>query len=236
MGRHRARGGGGDGRRAGLGCRDFSDAGGDEIQPVPARGDDAAVRAVLRGAGRIASGGWPRGQIRRQLRVTCASRPACRQSDRAIDWRHDPTDLVLRKINSADGTPGVLDTLFGRPVRVFDAHRAERTVRASPGAVVARCGGALARATCDGAMWIGHVREAPRQGTETAGDASCSRRRVRRTARSADGYAPIRYEEADGVGYLHFAFYNGAMSTAQCEAIAGRLCRARCGGRRACWC
>jgi putative two-component system hydrogenase maturation factor HypX/HoxX len=37
--------------------------------------------------------------------------------------------------------------------------------------------------------------------------------------READGYAPTRYEEADGVGSLHFAFYNGAMGTAQCEAL-----------------
>ena len=29
----------------------------------------------------------------------------------------------------------------------------------------------------------------------------------------------IRYEEADGVGYLHFDFYNGAMGTAACERL-----------------
>jgi len=29
----------------------------------------------------------------------------------------------------------------------------------------------------------------------------------------------IRYEEADGVGFLHFPFYNGAMGTEQCAAL-----------------
>ena len=33
------------------------------------------------------------------------------------------------------------------------------------------------------------------------------------------GYREIRYEEEDAVGYLHFPFYNGAMSTAQCERL-----------------
>ena len=33
------------------------------------------------------------------------------------------------------------------------------------------------------------------------------------------GYREIWYEETEGVGYLHFPFYNGAMSTAQCESL-----------------
>ena len=33
-------------------------------------------------------------------------------------------------------------------------------------------------------------------------------------------YRELRYEEADGVGYVHFGFYNGAMSTRQCERLA----------------
>ena len=32
-------------------------------------------------------------------------------------------------------------------------------------------------------------------------------------------YRELRYEEADGVGYIHFPFYNGAMSTRQCERL-----------------
>ncbi len=31
---------------------------------------------------------------------------------------------VLRKIHAADGSPGVLDALFGTPCHLFDAHGA----------------------------------------------------------------------------------------------------------------
>jgi putative two-component system hydrogenase maturation factor HypX/HoxX len=42
-------------------------------------------------------------------------------------------------------------------------------------------------------------------------------------------FREIAYEEDAGVGYLHFDFYNGAMSTEQCRRLrdAHRLCRAR---------
>jgi putative two-component system hydrogenase maturation factor HypX/HoxX len=35
------------------------------------------------------------------------------------------------------------------------------------------------------------------------------------------GYRDLRYEEAGGVGFLHFAFHNGAMGTAHCERLLG---------------
>jgi putative two-component system hydrogenase maturation factor HypX/HoxX len=174
---------------------------------------DAAVEAVPRAIARIQSGTFvPRRPGPHDPRV----RPACRQSDRAINWTKDTTDVVLRKIRSADGTPGVRDELFGRAVRLHDAHRAEGLV-GSPGALVARCDGALARATRDGAVWIGHVREErdkalklPAAHVFAAESAALP---------TAAGCAPIRYEEDGPVGFLHFAFYNGAMSTGQCEAL-----------------
>ncbi len=175
---------------------------------------DAAVQAVLAALERIDKGTcMPFRPDSRDVRV----RPPCRQGDRTIDWTSDPTDLVLRKINSADGSPGILDTFFDRPVRVFDAHRA-RGFNGSPGAAIGRCGGAILRATCDGAVWIGHVREYRDKALKLPAT------HVFRTESAhlpeADGYTPIRYEEADDVGYLHFAFYNGAMNTAQCKALA----------------
>ena len=36
-------------------------------------------------------------------------------------------------------------------------------------------------------------------------------------------WRPIRYEESDGVGFLHFPFYNGAMGAAQCEQLRAAL-------------
>ena len=42
----------------------------------------------------------------------------------------------------------------------------------------------------------------------------------------AKGTSPIRYEEVGSVGILHFAFYNGAMSTAGCEALRAAYAQA----------
>ncbi len=176
----------------------------------------AAVRAVNEALDRIASGGVASRPDLSAPNVRGRSRPVCRQADRAIDWRHDPTDLVLRKIRSADGMPGILDELFGRPVRLFDAHQAER-LAAEPGAVVARCGGALARATCDGAVWIGHVREAHNEALKLPSTIVFAEEAA--ALPIAPGYEPIRYAEEGAVGLLYFAFYNGAMSTAQCEQL-----------------
>ncbi len=178
---------------------------------------DAAAAAVIAALARVDSRIFvPRRPDPADPALHGRLRPTCRQSDRVIDWTADPTDAVLRKIRSADGTPGVRDALFGRPVRLYDAHRADR-ISGQPGAVVARCGGALARATMDGAVWIGHVREEREKALKLPAAQVFAAESA--TLPVAAGYAPIRYDEEGMVGYLHFAFYNGAMSTAQCEAL-----------------
>jgi putative two-component system hydrogenase maturation factor HypX/HoxX len=182
---------------------------------------DAAVEAVLAAIGRIQSGTFvPR---RPDQAVRGRARSACRQSDRAIDWLNDPTETVLHKIWSADGAPGVRDMLFGRSVRLYDAHRAVG-LTGEPGTIISRCDGALARATRDGAVWIGHVRverdEALKLPAAHVFAPECA------PLPASAGYAPIRYEEDGPVGFLHFAFYNGAMSTTQCEALRNSYVRA----------
>ena len=74
--------------------------------------------------------------------------PPIEQSDRAIDWLQDDTALVLRKIHSADGAPGVHDVLLERRFSLFDAHR-EPDLTGEPGALIARRDGpsAAPRAT-----------------------------------------------------------------------------------------
>ncbi len=184
---------------------------------------DAASAAVRQAIVRVASGTYAPCAVReRDPLVRGRARPVCRPADRRIDWQHDDTATVLRKIRSADGAPGVPDEIFGRAVRLFDAHDAAGLAGA-PGAVLARGGGALARATCDGAVWIGHVREeraeaggvrrALKLPVETVFAEECARLPER------PGYAPIRYRECNSVGLLEFEFYNGALSTAQCRAL-----------------
>ena len=185
---------------------------------------DAAVEAVTAALARIESGSYrPRQAGAPDVPARGRARPLCRQGDRAIDWTADTTDVVLRKIRSADGMPGLRDVIFGRTVRLFDSHRAN-DLCGRPGEIIARCDGAIARGTRDGAIWIGHVREESDQALKLpathvfAGETA--------NLLSASGYSPIEYEEDGSVGYLYFSFYNGAMSTAQCQSLREAYARA----------
>lgn len=182
---------------------------------------EAAVRALLEAVIRFEAGGfvpepldYGRPEVRGRLHHPT------RQADRAIDWRQDDMATALRKIRSADGFPGVLDEIHGEQVYLFDAH-AETTLRGRPGQIIARHGGAICRATVDGAVWIGHLKRKPGHeptfklpaamvlGSKLAG--------VPELAPSS--WHEIRYEEQGEVGILHFDFYNGAMGTEQCERL-----------------
>jgi putative two-component system hydrogenase maturation factor HypX/HoxX len=148
-----------------------------------------------------------------------------KQVDRRIDWARDDTATVLRKLQSADGAPGVADTLFDRPCHLYDAHPAAPCHRGTPGELIGRRDHALLRVTADGAVWIGHARRGdgahPFKLPATLAFPEAAAL-PGTTAGGADDWTEIRYREsADGrVGHLAFEFYNGAMSTAQCRRLA----------------
>ena len=197
-----------------------------------------AVTAVARGHEAPESLEW------RGLPHAGQARPLMRQETRMIDWSNDPTDVVLRKIRAAEGRPGVLDWLDGRPFHLFGAHR-ERTLQGSAGHIIAQRSGAICRATIDGAVWISHLRQRNTPArtflklpavtalmqSGAAIDAPEIPAPLHRPpwAQTEDTYRDIVYEEASGVGYLHFDFYNGAMSTEQCDRLgdAYRYARSR---------
>jgi putative two-component system protein, hydrogenase maturation factor HypX/HoxX len=192
----------------------------------------AAIAALIDAVDRIAHGaGRPRARFS-GAHGYGRVRPLMVQSDRKIDWGADGTESVLRKLRAAEGQPGVLDTVAGIEFYLFGGHR-ESVLHGRPGEVIAQRTGAICRATVDGAVWITHLkRRDTRTGTffklpavralELAGRhldvpevVSPSRGAV-----PADRtYREIVYEERAGVGYLRFEFYNGAMSTEQCERL-----------------
>ncbi len=187
---------------------------------------EAAVAAVLQAIDRFISRNYipslPDAAARGQWR------PRITQSSREIDWSADGSRTVLRKINSADGSPGVADTLGGELYYLYDACE-EDSLRGTPGEIIARRHGAICRATRDGAVWVGHLKkilpgektfklpatlalgEALAQTPEAPLPLNLSR--DRRT------YKDIWYEEKGAVGYLHFDFYNGAMGTEHCRRL-----------------
>ena len=188
---------------------------------------EAAVAAVLAALQRwpdYRAGRWrpvplsDHGDMRGRLR------PPMRQADRAIDWGRDGSAAVLARIHAADGFPGVQDRLFGEDCRLFDI-RAYAAI-GTPGTVLGRAGEGVVRATTDGAIWIGHVRR--------GGDMPIKLPVALAYPETADlpeldagPVDPIRYEEAGGVGYLHFDFYNGAMGTAACKRLLAACREAR---------
>jgi len=166
---------------------------------------EAAVAAVLEALEK-AEGERP---------ATTTWKPAMTQTDRSVDWGRDDTATVLRKIRASDGTPGVLDTILDRSVYLHDAHAAEG-LSGEPGALIARHGGAVARATTDGAVWIGHLRDRDGSGLKLPATTILT---GLDSLPEVPGYHDLWYEERHGVGYLHFPFLNGAMSSDQCRRL-----------------
>ena len=111
----------------------------------------AAVVAVQRALQRFVPGQWqpaPEGAV--AAHGPGRWLPLMPQAERRIDWQHDDTATVLRKIAAADGFPGVLDAFWGQPCRLFDAHTASSAVVARCAA--RRCCAARSMARCGLAM------------------------------------------------------------------------------------
>jgi putative two-component system hydrogenase maturation factor HypX/HoxX len=178
---------------------------------------EAAVAAVLEAVDRFVKGrSTPQHVDPGAAGVRGRLRTAIRQTDRAIDWSSDTTARVLAKIRSADGNPGLLDRLFDRTVHLYNA-RTAFGFDGPPGSVVARSGPAIARATVDGAVWIGHLREpAGEHPFKLPASHVLAREVAGLPAISVDapaGFGEIAYRESGAVGMLHFDFHNGAMGT-----------------------
>jgi putative two-component system hydrogenase maturation factor HypX/HoxX len=225
---------------------------------------EAALRGVLEAITRIESGAFRSGSWQPQKLSDVSSqgspslrgclRPPMRQADRAIDWMHDSTALIVRKIRAADSAPGVLGTLLGKTCFLYGAHEEER-LNGPPGKVLARRDGAICIGTIDGAVWISHLKaKAEAQGVISLaqpriGDAEpypvagiklpaaqvlgSLLRGVPEAPLPIDAPADHRtfreivYTEEDQVGYLSFDFYNGAMSTSQCYRLRDAFLHAR---------
>ena len=156
--------------------------------------------------------------------------PPMQQSDRAIDWKNDNTSTVIKKIRSADGFPGVKDCVFGPELYLYDAHQ-DFELKGPAGEVIARSDTALCIATIDGAVWIGHLKDKQSSHPFKLPAAQVlpgQAQHLQVVNFSAPSTAQsIQYEAIDGIGYLSFNFYNGAMSTEQCHQLRAALIEAK---------
>ena len=194
---------------------------------------EAATRAVLQAVENFALGGFvPKPLDYADPAVRGELRPLIKQAERAINWARDSSAAVLAKLNAADGFPGVADTLFGEACHLFDGWAEDALRGGQPGEVIAWRETALLRATIDGAVWIGHAKRAGAAVALKLPATQAFADRLENIPEAplvgwsvAEGqtWQDIRYEESsvDGnaVGFLHFDFYNGAMSTRQCQRL-----------------
>jgi len=179
---------------------------------------EAAVDCVLDALAMIEAGDFRAGDAGLTDRLIIAvENPSVRQRDRAIDWHRDLMLRAVRKIQSADGMPGLLGEIDGTPYYLYDA-RPATGLQGPRGEILAKSGNAIAIGARNGAVWVGHLRET-REGAMKLPATRVLAGRLDDVPEIADGFREIRYEEDGTVGYLHFAFYNGAMSTAQCARL-----------------
>ncbi len=188
---------------------------------------EAAVAAVGEALTRMQRGDGP------LLGANCGDegeKPAMRQRDRRIDWQRDDTQTVLAKIRAADGQPGVRDRYHDATVWLHDAAPAPGVV-GNAGDWLGHAGESLVRATCDGALWVGHLQivdaETGRQIKLPAVTALRTLGLPPPPAVAGEG-APNRvdFRIEDGVGVLRFPFLNGALSVSRCEAMLAAIAQA----------
>lgn len=200
---------------------------------------EGAVLAVLESLERMARGEKPT-PLRALSPNGGVFRPLMTDADRAIDWAADSAATVLAKVRASDGQPGAPGLLFDVACRLYDAHSEPYRHDGAPGQVIGQRDGALLVKTRDGAVWIGTVkREAPvgERGFKMAAatafkdalDGVTVLPAALTWAEGRLGFQEIAYREIGAVGYLAFDFYNGAMSTDDCQRLltAYREARAR---------
>lgn len=158
-----------------------------------------------------------------------------KRTDRTIDW-NAPSKEIITKIKAADSNPGVLEkNILPFPCFLFGAHQEDR-LTGEPGEIIAQRAKAICIATGDGAVWVSHLKKQSQENFKLpAMDVlighllalPISQRDVFDDDLSVKTFREIWYEEKENVGYLHFDFYNGAMSTGQCQQLRKAFWHAR---------
>ena len=143
---------------------------------------------------------------------------------RRVSWEEDSTLEILKKVYASDSQPGAIGVIRGREYYLYNAYP-EEELKGEPGEIVAIRDEAVCIGTKDGAVWVTHLRE------RNKGSIKLPATRVLKGLDAPEvvikpwervdfkTYREIVYEEEGRVGYIRFNFYNGALSTEQCERL-----------------
>lgn len=147
------------------------------------------------------------------------------QKDFQFSWDDDTQDII-RKINASDSSPGGLIQIFSKEFYVYGAHF-EGDLKGKSGAILAQRNNAICIATNKDAIWLTHLKAGEVNAIKlpsiiALGDLAIS------VPISEIGtfdivkektWQEISFQQEGQMGYLHFNFYNGAMSTDQCNRL-----------------
>ncbi len=165
-----------------------------------------------------------------QANAAGQQQPMMQQADRRIDWQRDSTATIIRKVQCADGFPGVKSKLLGSEVYLYDVHPAPG-LNGQSGHIIGRNDNAICIATADSAVWIGHLKDKNNRHPFKLPAVQVLGEKIKDVPiinnEDPAGLQPIHYSAQDGIGYLSFNFYNGAMDSEQCLQLQQALIQAR---------
>ena len=147
------------------------------------------------------------------------------QNDFQFSW-DEKASTIIRKINAADSSPGVKITLLNKDYYCYGAHLEEK-LKGKTGEIIAQRNNAVCIATKENAIWITHLKILKENAIKLPATLALAE-----LAKSIPysklspfelpeykTWQEIRFEKDGDIGYLHFNFYNGAMSTDQCNRL-----------------
>lgn len=149
-----------------------------------------------------------------------------KQNDFEFSWEEN-NESIIRKINAADSSPGVLCTFFDEEYYCYGAEE-ESELKGRSGQVLAKRNLAICVGTKEGAVWIRSLKKNGEEEIKLPAEMVLSEKiddvpevayDIFQPDHSKKTFREIWYEEVNQVGYLYFDFYNGAMSTDQCERL-----------------
>ena len=155
------------------------------------------------------------------------------QKDFQFSW-NDDTNEIIRKINAADSSPGVLIQLFNEYFYCYGAHF-ESCLKGIPGNVLAQRNKAICIATQKNAIWVTHLKHKNNHSIKLP--ATIALKKIIDNIivskldpfEKVDGqtWQEIKFEQENEIGYLHFDFYNGAMDKDQCNRLREAIIEAK---------
>ena len=201
-----------------------------------------AVKAVLEAIENLLEGRTPRPLDYSSPHVRGTVRPNMIKDDRTITWEM-PADEVACQIRMSDSSPGALgyfrineeakDWEWTKAFRVFGAHLEKGRLRflpGKPGEILGQRHESLLVKCGRGAVWVSHLKKDKLKLPATMWlKTNAPTIQDEATLPMPYGSHPNTFQDIwtsitpDGVCFVHFDFYNGAMSTNQCKRLISVL-------------